>query len=103
MTNLESCKSASLPAAAANDLHQLRNDPRLLICRDIANASKHLKLRYVPSVTKSTVVPPAVYGQAVYDLSKYGGKADVDIEADGVTYAMSQLKNEVVQLYKGIS
>jgi len=49
------------------------------------------------------VVPPAVYGQAVYDLSKYGGKADVDIEADGVTYAMSQLKNEVVQLYNGIS
>ena len=93
-------KSASLPAAAAKDLQQLRKDPRLQICRDIANASKHVTLTYVPSVTKSTVVPPAVYGQAVYGMSKFGGKADVDIEAAGVTYSMRYLKNEVVQLYE---
>lgn len=93
--------ATTAPAVEA-DRRQLMRDPRIKICRDIANASKHFMLTYTPSVADVTHRPPANIGELVVGLSLLGdAQGTFLITADGLTYDVLALKMGVLTLYEG--
>lgn len=93
-------KDSSVPQAARDDLRTIRADRHFQICRDLANASKHMVItRYQPSTAGAS--SSNGYGIGRFGKGAYGvGEESIEItHTDGSVINILQLKNEMMSLW----
>ncbi len=79
----------------------LVKNPLLQICRDINNASKHFTLNYMPATTDIIHHPPAIFGEAVLGLSRFGDtRGTYTFVAGNKEYDLDIWRAGVIQLYE---
>jgi hypothetical protein len=96
-------KNPGLSAAARDEVEQMYTNTHIAVCRDVANESKHFKLRkdYQNRVTEKTSVTSG-YGQGRYGKGPYGaGEPSIVIVLnDGQRFNAVEFADEVVATWQ---
>jgi hypothetical protein len=90
----------SLPQSAKSDLASIQNNSYFQICRDLANASKHMVItKYEPSTTDAS-------SNQGWNIGRYGkgpyGKGEESIKithSDGSVINILELKDNILSLW----
>jgi hypothetical protein len=90
----------SSPAIEA-DRTKLRGNKYVQMCRDIANASKHFTLTYIPTVSSVSREGAFTVGRSsVGGSDMVGGRDTYIIHAGSDRYGVGEVVREVLQLYE---
>jgi hypothetical protein len=91
----------SVPQSVKDDLGKISNNKYFQICRDLANASKHMVItRYQPSTADASSIQGwnvGRYGKGPYGVGEEGIKIT---HSDGSVISIIELKDNVVWLWK---
>lgn len=94
----------SIPKATREAAEKIREDKYISICRDLANASKHFKLRkgYKNRKTDSVESVQGPYGTGRFGKGVYGiGEEKITITcSDGKEYDALELANAILQTWE---
>lgn len=90
----------SVPQSAKHDLTSIQDNKYFKICRDLANASKHMVItKYQPSSTDTS--SSQGYGVGRYGKGAYGiGEENIKItHSDGSVISILELKDKMMSLW----
>jgi hypothetical protein len=93
-------KDPSVPQRAQTAVNDIRRDPLIKTCRDLANASKHFTLDYPPITSSAT--SEQGFGQGRYGRGGFGlGEESIEVTlTDGSSFDCLELVEGVMNTWK---